>query len=69
VLDIDPPDTDSFGLAVRAAQLVGEALAGAGLAGMPKTSGAKGLHVFVPPAAGTASAEAAAATRAIAARP
>ena len=36
------------GLAVRAADLVRQALAGAGLAGAVKTSGAKGVHVFVP---------------------
>ncbi len=69
VLDIDPPDTSgSFPLAVRAVQLVGQALAGTGLAGAVKTSGAKGLHIFVP-LDGTAGLEdAAAATRAIAAR-
>jgi DNA primase len=33
VLDIDPPSADAFGLAVRAAQLVRQALAEAGLAG------------------------------------
>jgi len=66
ILDIDPPE-DAFGLAVRAAGLVRQALAGAGLAGAVKTSGAKGVHVFVPlvPAAAE---DVAAATRAIAAR-
>jgi len=68
VLDIDPPEGDAFGLAVRAAQLVRQALADAGLAGAVKTSGAKGVHVFVPVAAGTTSEDAAAATRAIAVR-
>ena len=68
VLDIDPPAADQFGLAVRAALLVREALASAGLSGAVKTSGAKGAHVFVPLAAGQASTDAAAATRAIAAR-
>lgn len=48
VLDIDPPEGPAFGLAVRAAQLVRQALADAGLAGAVKTSGAKGLHVYVP---------------------
>jgi DNA primase len=38
------------------------------LAGAVKTSGAKGVHVFVPIAAGTTADDAAAATRAIAAR-
>jgi bifunctional non-homologous end joining protein LigD len=68
VLDIDPPPGDAFGLAVRAAWLVRRALAEAGLAGAVKTSGAKGLHVFVPVDAQAASEEVAAATRAIAAR-
>jgi bifunctional non-homologous end joining protein LigD len=68
VLDIDPPSADDFGLAVRAAFLVREALEGAGLAGAVKTSGAKGLHVFVPLAAAADVADAAAATRAIAVR-
>jgi bifunctional non-homologous end joining protein LigD len=67
ILDIDPPDTDTFGLAVRAAFLVREALADLGLAGAVKTSGAKGVHVLVP-ITGAGSEDAAAATRAVAAR-
>jgi len=67
IIDIDPPDGDSFDLAVRAAALVREALAELGLAGAVKTSGAKGLHVFVP-IADVRVEDAAAATRAIAAR-
>jgi bifunctional non-homologous end joining protein LigD len=66
VLDIDPPSGGVFGHAVAAARLVREALDGVGLAGAVKTSGAKGLHVYVPIAAD--GEEAAAATRAIAAR-
>ncbi|MGW5672826.1 non-homologous end-joining DNA ligase [Micromonospora sp. NPDC003776] len=66
VLDLDPPEGDSFGMAVRAALLVRQALTDAGLAGAVKTSGAKGLHVIVPVAAGTTGEEAAAATRALA---
>jgi bifunctional non-homologous end joining protein LigD len=68
VLDLDPPSADAFQLAVRAAFLVREALTGAGLVGAAKTSGAKGLHVFVPLQAETSMADAAAVTRAIAAR-
>lgn len=68
VLDLDPPDTDGFELAVAAARLVRQALAEAGLAGAVKTSGAKGVHVFVPVRAGVTGEEAAAATRAITAR-
>jgi DNA ligase D len=68
VLDLDPPEGDSFPKAVRAARLVREALAELGLTGALKTSGAKGLHVFVPITEATAMEDAAAATRAIAAR-
>ncbi len=67
VLDLDPPDADAFGMAVRAARAVRQALADAGLSGAVKTSGAKGLHVFVP-IDGTTFEDSAAATRAIAAR-
>jgi bifunctional non-homologous end joining protein LigD len=68
ILDLDPPDAGAFGLAVRAAGLIREALAGAGLAGAVKTSGAKGVHVFVPVTEQATAEEVAAATRAIAAR-
>src|SRR5262245_12349950 len=69
VLDLDPPDGDgSFALAVRAAHLVHQALDEAGLYAAVKTSGAKGVHVFVPLASGVTIEDAAAATRAIAAR-
>ncbi len=68
VIDIDPPGTDAFGAAVRAAHLVRRALDDCGLAGAVKTSGAKGVHVFVP-LDGTAEVEdVAAATRALGAR-
>ena len=68
VLDIDPPSADAFGLAGRAAWLVRQALADVGLAGAVKTSGAKGVHVLVPIGGHAGSEDAAAATRAIAAR-
>jgi bifunctional non-homologous end joining protein LigD len=68
VLDLDPPIGDAFRLAVLAAQLVRQALADAGLAGAVKTSGAKGVHVFVPVDRQATIEEVAAATRAIAAR-
>jgi DNA ligase D-like protein (predicted polymerase) len=68
VLDLDPPEGDAFGLAVQAALLIRQALAEAGLAGAAKTSGAKGVHVFVPAGEQVTLEEAAAATRAIAAR-
>jgi bifunctional non-homologous end joining protein LigD len=66
VLDIDPPEGGPFAQAVAAARLVREALAGLGLTGAVKTSGSKGLHVYVP--VEVDSEAAAAATRAIAAR-
>jgi DNA ligase D-like protein (predicted polymerase) len=68
ILDIDPPEGEAFGLAVRAALLTRQALAEAGMAGAVKTSGAKGLHVFVPLAPEAATEDVAAATRALAAR-
>jgi DNA ligase D len=68
VLDLDPPEGDTFAMAVAAARLVRRALDDAGLGGALKTSGAKGLHVFVPVADATSIEEAAAATRAIAVR-
>ncbi len=67
VLDLDPPASEAFRLAVPAAMLVRQVLGDAGLAGAAKTSGAKGLHVFVPVRDATVE-EAEAATRAIAAR-
>ncbi|HEU5158958.1 MAG TPA: ATP-dependent DNA ligase [Streptosporangiaceae bacterium] len=68
VLDIDPPPGDAFAAAVRAAHLVRQALSEAGLAGAVKTSGAKGVHIFVPIGGGATIEEVAAATRALAAR-
>jgi DNA ligase D len=68
VLDLDPPEGEHFPMAVRAAQLVHQALSDVGLEGAPKTSGAKGVHVFVPIDDSASWEDAAAATRAIAAR-
>ena len=67
VLDIDPPPGGPFSEAVAAARLVAEALREVGMTGAVKTSGAKGLHVFVP-IEDLPTADAAAATRALAAR-
>jgi bifunctional non-homologous end joining protein LigD len=47
LFDLDPPDGE-FRLAVRAAQLVREALDGLGLRSYAKTSGSEGIHVLVP---------------------
>ena len=68
VLDLDPPAQAGFDAVSRVAELVRRALADAGLAGAVKTSGAKGLHVFVPVAQPASGEEIAAATRALAAR-
>lgn len=68
VLDLDPPEGAPFAVAIAAARLVEAALATAGLAGAVKTSGAKGVHVFVPVVASVGAEDAAAATRAIARR-
>jgi DNA ligase D len=68
VIDIDPPDDGAFAAAVRAAHLVRAALDEAGLAGAVKTSGSKGMHVYVPVNGEPPMADVAAATRAIAER-
>jgi DNA ligase D len=67
VLDLDPPTADAFAMVVRTARAVRQALRDAGLAGAVKTSGSKGLHIYVP-IEGASFEEAAAATRALAAR-
>lgn len=68
VLDLDPPTEDDFAAVVRVAYLVRQALADCGLAGSVKTSGAKGIHVFVPVDDHAPVDDVAAATRALAAR-
>ena len=68
VLDLDPPEGADFGVVVRAAHLVRAALTEAGLTGAVKTSGSKGVHIFVPLTRSTTVEDAAAACRAIAVR-
>jgi DNA ligase D-like protein (predicted polymerase) len=68
VLDLDPPADDAFAAVVAVAHLVRRALADCGLAGAVKTSGAKGIHVFVPIDDSAPVDDVAAATRALAAR-
>ncbi len=68
VLDLDPPPGAKFSVVVATAALVREALCAAGLSGAVKTSGAKGLHVFVPLRRDVDAMAAAAATRALAVR-
>ncbi|HEV7192940.1 MAG TPA: hypothetical protein VGN35_06980 [Jatrophihabitantaceae bacterium] len=67
VLDLDPPEGGDFRSVVAAAELVRHALAEIGLAGAVKTSGSKGVHVFVP-VTGASAQEVALATRALAVR-
>src|SRR3954449_7148213 len=68
VLDLDPPADGDFAAVVAVAHLVRRALADSGLAGAVKTSGAKGVHVFVPIDGAVPVDDVAGATRALAAR-
>jgi bifunctional non-homologous end joining protein LigD len=68
VLDLDPPEDDAFAKVVAVAHLVRQALDDVGLHGAVKTSGAKGLHVFVPVDDALPLEDSAAVTRAIATR-
>jgi DNA ligase D len=47
VFDLDPP-RDAFDRSVRVALVLREVLDDLGLEGLPKTSGGKGVHVYVP---------------------
>ena len=67
ILDLDPPSADDFPAVVRAAKLVHQALSDARLSGAVKTSGSKGVHVFVP-LADASFEDIAAAARALAVR-
>ncbi|RKQ93946.1 DNA ligase D-like protein (predicted polymerase) [Solirubrobacter pauli] len=66
VLDLDPPAEADFAVVAQTALLVREALSQAGLSGAIKTSGSKGVHIFVPVTA--SGEEIAHATRALAKR-
>ncbi len=68
VLDLDPPADDDFTAVVAVAHAVRQALSDSGLRGAVKTSGAKGIHVFVPVDGAAPVDDVAAATRALAAR-
>jgi bifunctional non-homologous end joining protein LigD len=67
VLDLDPPEGNDFRRVVAAAELVRHALAEIHMAGAAKTSGSKGVHIFVP-VTGASTEEVALATRALAVR-
>src|SRR6195952_2740306 len=68
ILDLDPPGVDDFTAVVAVAHLVRQALVDSGLSGAVKTSGAKGVHVFVPIDESSTHDDVAAATRALAVR-
>ena len=68
ILDLDPPNADDFATVVAVAQLVHQALTDCGLAGAVKTSGSRGVHVFVPIDDSSPGDDVSAATRALAAR-
>jgi DNA ligase D-like protein (predicted polymerase) len=68
VLDLDPPADGDFAAVVAVAHLVRRALTDSGLAGAVKTSGAKGVHVFVPIDDAAPVEDVAGATRALATR-
>jgi len=68
VLDLDPPNPDAFSMAVRAAHPRPPVARRGRTEGALKTSGAKGVHVFVPIDDQPPLEDSAAATRAIAAR-
>ena len=68
IMDLDPPEGGDFSLVVGAAKLVRRVLDDIGMGGAVKTSGSKGVHIFVPLAADADPADVAAATRALAAR-
>lgn len=48
IIDLDPGDEANFEDVLKVALVVRRALAQLGLEGFPKTSGASGLHIFVP---------------------
>ncbi|MDG4664548.1 ATP-dependent DNA ligase [Mycobacterium sp. 236(2023)] len=68
ILDLDPPTDDDFAAVVAVAHLVRRALDDCELAGAVKTSGSRGVHIFVPIDDSAPVEDVAAATRALAAR-
>ncbi|QZT63906.1 DNA polymerase domain-containing protein [Mycolicibacterium austroafricanum] len=68
VLDLDPPGGADFAAVVAVAHLVRQALTDSGLTGAVKTSGSRGIHIFVPIDDSAPVDDVAAATRALAAR-
>jgi bifunctional non-homologous end joining protein LigD len=52
-IDLDPPDGLPFGKILDLARFVRDELATLGATGFPKTSGSRGLHIYIPMPAGT----------------
>ncbi len=52
VFDLDPGESASFADVLQAALRLRDALDGRGLKGYPKTSGGRGIHVYMPLASG-----------------
>ncbi len=52
-LDLDPSDGVGFRQVLQVARAIRDELASIGALGVPKTSGASGLHVYIPLPAGT----------------
>lgn len=52
VIDLDPGDEADFAMALDAAIVLNETLATFGLENFPKTSGKRGMHVYLPLATG-----------------
>lgn len=48
IIDIDPSDNNTFGQVTETAHVTREVLDKAGAVSYPKTSGASGIHVYVP---------------------
>jgi len=48
IIDIDPSDKSTFEEVIEVAQVLKEILDKAGATGYPKTSGATGIHVYIP---------------------
>jgi DNA ligase D len=67
IMDLDPPEGGDFSLVAGAAKLIRRVLDDVGMGGAVKTSGSKGVHIFVP-LDGARTDDVAAATRAVAAR-
>lgn len=67
ILDLDPPSSEEFAAVVRAAHAVRQVLSDVNVSSAVKTSGSKGVHVFVPLAEATFN-EVAAAARGLAMR-